>query len=137
MQPRTCEFWDAESNFCALHRPFATQTNDSNVLNAMDCISRRKAVSAISDLLMLELKGKRLPTWNEVYRAINAVPSAQPERKQGEWTYHSNPAFGINAEDAYCSCCNYHIDTTMVDFDDYNFCPNCGADMRKETEDEL
>lgn len=23
MQPRTCEFWDAESNFCALHRPSA------------------------------------------------------------------------------------------------------------------
>lgn len=23
MQPRTCEFWDSESNFCALHRPSA------------------------------------------------------------------------------------------------------------------
>ena len=22
-QPRTCEFWDDESNFCALHRPSA------------------------------------------------------------------------------------------------------------------
>ena len=58
-----------------------TQTNDSNTLNALDYISRREAVSAISDLLMLELKGKRLPTWNEVYRAINAVPSAQPETR--------------------------------------------------------
>ena len=67
---------------------------------------------------------------------IEAFPTADVlERNVGKWSYHSNPAFGINAEDAYCSCCNYHIDTTMVDFDDYNFCPNCGADMRKETED--
>ncbi len=44
-----------------------------------DLISRRAAVSRISDLLMIELKGRRLPTWNEVYRAINDLPSAQPE----------------------------------------------------------
>jgi hypothetical protein len=44
-----------------------------------DAISRSAAVSGISDLLMLELKGERLPTYNEVYRAIYDLPSAQPE----------------------------------------------------------
>ena len=34
-------------------------------------ISKKEAVSRISDLLMIKLKGKRLPTWNEVYHAIN------------------------------------------------------------------
>ena len=34
-------------------------------------ISKKEAVSRISDLLMIQLKGKRLPTWNEVYHAIN------------------------------------------------------------------
>lgn len=40
-----------------------------------DLISRKAAVSRISDLLMLELKGQRIPTWNEVYNAIGDVPS--------------------------------------------------------------
>ena len=43
-----------------------------------DTISRRAAVSGISDLLMFELKGERLPTYNEVYRAIYDLPPAQP-----------------------------------------------------------
>ena len=42
-----------------------------------DTIIRQAAVSGISDLLMLELKGERLPTYNEVYRAIYDLPSAQ------------------------------------------------------------
>ena len=49
-----------------------------------DLIRREDAVSRISDLLMIELQGKRLPTWNEVYNAINGIPSAEPDRK----TFH-------------------------------------------------
>lgn len=40
-----------------------------------DLISKRAAVSRISDLLILELKGQRIPTWNEVYNAIGDIPS--------------------------------------------------------------
>ena len=50
-----------------------------------DAISRQAVVSRISDLLMIELKGERLPTWNEVYRAIGELPSVQPKQKTGEW----------------------------------------------------
>lgn len=46
-----------------------------------DLIRRQDAVSRMSDLLIMELKGQRLPTWNEVYRAMNDGPSAEPERK--------------------------------------------------------
>ena len=46
-----------------------------------DLIRREDAVSRISDLLMIELQGKRLPTWNEVYNAINDIPSVEPEVK--------------------------------------------------------
>ena len=42
-----------------------------------DLIRRENVVSRISDLLMIELQGKRLPTWNEVYNAINGIPSAE------------------------------------------------------------
>ena len=46
-----------------------------------DLIRRKDAVSRISDLLLIELQGKRLPTWNEVYNAIEEIPSVEPERK--------------------------------------------------------
>lgn len=42
-----------------------------------DLIYRRDAVSRMSDLLMIELEGKRLLTWNEVNDAINDLPSAE------------------------------------------------------------
>ena len=52
-----------------------------------DLISRKAAVSRISDLLILELKGQRIPTWNEVYNAIGDIPSvpAVPLDKLCEW----------------------------------------------------
>lgn len=52
-----------------------------------DLISRKDAVSRISDLLILELKGQRIPTWNEVYNAIGDVPPvpAVPIDKLCEW----------------------------------------------------
>ena len=52
-----------------------------------DLISRKAAVSRISDLLMLELKGQRIPTWNEVYNAIGDIPSVPsvPLDKVCEW----------------------------------------------------
>ena len=48
-----------------------------------DLIRKKDAVSAISDLLMI-LDGKT-PTWNEVYHAINDIPSVESERKTGKW----------------------------------------------------
>lgn len=94
-----------------------------------DLIRRQDAVSRMSDLLMIELKGQRLPTWNEVYQAMNDVPSAEPERKKGKWTGDC------------CSCCgvskyNYIkiVDDECGPFGTWNFCPNCGADMRDDHE---
>ena len=95
--------------------------------NMSDLIRRQDAVSRISDLLMLELQGKRLPTWNEVYNAIDDIPSAKTERKKGKWVGDC------------CSCCgvskyNYikMVDDECRPFGTWNFCPNCGADMRGE-----
>ena len=59
-----------------------------------DLIRREDAVSRISDLLMIELQGKRLPTWNEVYNAINDISSAEPERMakvENKWHWNCDP----------------------------------------------
>ena len=36
-QPRTCEFWDGESNYCALHRPSA----EPEITRCHECAKRR------------------------------------------------------------------------------------------------
>lgn len=49
------------------------------------------------------------------------------ERKHGKWKRRIVDN-GFNA-DWKCSECGYKV---MSDFFDFNFCPNCGADMRGE-----
>lgn len=58
-------------------QPDVTDTNSG------DMVSKRAAVSRIMDLLMLKLKGRRIPTWDEVYQAIYDLPSA--ERSKDKW----------------------------------------------------
>lgn len=93
-----------------------------------DLISRQDAVSRISDLLMLELQGKRLPTWNEVYNAIDDIPSAESERKKGKWI-----KVGHWGRSYKCNQCGNYLDFDGVNAGrgDANFCPNCGADMSR------
>ena len=71
----------------------------------------------------------RFKTCNEYKMLMRLIDNAVYP-KQGEWNYHSNPTIGINPETAYCSCCGFRVDTTgNIDFDEYNFCPHCGAKM--------
>lgn len=91
-----------------------------------DCISRKQAVSVISDLLMIDLKGKRLPTWNEVYNALGDLPSVTPQPKTGKWikTEGEINGFGDWGQVYECSCC---VKTQRYPS---NFCSYCGANMR-------
>ena len=52
-----------------------------------------------------------------------------PERPQGEWIENKEHAYLSNGDckewtNFYCSVCDAPANTP------YNFCPNCGADMR-------
>lgn len=50
------------------------------------------------------------------------------ERPHGEWIYHAE--WHSDGECAFeCSKCGMGVDV------DFNFCPNCGASMRKEGEE--
>lgn len=64
------------------------------------------------------------------------IPSAEPERKKGEWTLYESRSDIYDLEGvctwgrAYrCSECGF-IHWVIEDFGIYSFCPNCGADMR-------
>lgn len=50
------------------------------------------------------------------------------DRPHGEWIYHAE--WHSDGECAFeCSKCGMGVDV------DFNFCPNCGADLRKEGEE--
>lgn len=60
--------------------------------------------------------------------------SAQ-DRKKGNWTekeviHNVKPIIIEEWQSARCSVCGkYHTTPYLYFFDNYNFCPNCGADM--------
>ena len=70
---------------------------------------------------------------DSVCDVYTVLPSAQPERKTGRWIKHGigheNVPWGFD-----CSECGewFVIDSKYIDR--YKFCPNCGADMRGETD---
>lgn len=53
---------------------------------------------------------------------IKNAPTIEPERKKGKWIDKSG---GIECAWNYCSVCGEQA------IDLYDFCPNCGADMRE------
>lgn len=98
---------------------------------ATDCISRQDAVSRFSDLLMVELKGKRLPTWDEVYNAMQDVPSAQPVvqcKDCKHWRRQTNYAgvqlsFGFcESDDMWRSLYGETCEVSHIDTDDDFYC---------------
>ena len=66
-----------------------------------------------------------------ILEEINKIPSAEPERKTGEWNFIGDNMFK-------CTCCGVLYTTHQLnglrnyDTDPYApyFCPHCGADMR-------
>lgn len=58
---------------------------------------------------------------------IKAFKSAQPERKRGRWIDKTS-GYAFNYE---CSNCGYTVHYQFID--EYNFCPNCGAKMKGDT----
>ena len=82
-----------------------------------------------------ELGAERI-SFKAVNRAIDAMTTIEPKR--GEWeekeTFHNGDDEPIIEEwqSALCSVCHkYHTTPYMYYFNNYNFCPNCGADMRE------
>ena len=92
-----------------------------------DLISRQAAIDALHMHLMYRMgtdsNKKRLDEW------INNLPSTQPTIKprKGKWIYSRE--YGT-AKVWTCSECGWN------DIGEWNFCPNCGADMREDENDD-
>lgn len=101
-----------------------------------DLIDRRAVIDAIKNQTCLtyeEIFNRCLVSitdengWlggiKDAIEAVIGLPSVQPERKKGKWIDKSG---GIEGAWNYCSVCGEQA------IDLYDFCPNCGADMRGE-----
>ena len=116
-----------------------------------DLISRQAAIDAL-DVLCQEhrykIPGKRetYSQYNEAWQdaldraegVISNLPPAQPMRKKGKWTkeYSYNNEWGDTVERLRCSICgsehSYCCGATAHDDDGwFDFCPYCGADMKR------
>lgn len=67
------------------------------------------------------------PRFNRIIRS--AIDDAQPERIRGKWLPDNNNYY---EERHICSACgrSYKVDVCMGE-PMWDFCPNCGADMRE------
>lgn len=73
---------------------------------------------------------------------INEQPTADVvERKHGEWkerkTFYAGAKNPIEEwQSARCSICGkYHTTPYLYYFDDFDYCPNCGAEMKGEDDE--
>jgi DNA-directed RNA polymerase subunit RPC12/RpoP len=91
-----------------------------------DLISRQAAIDALYHVD--EYNGRSV-------EAIRNLPSARPERIRGRWIYGEDSI--ADCVDGYrCDQCGLFVpwdyQHKSIDYiKDYNFCPNCGADMRE------
>ena len=90
-----------------------------------DLIDRKSALKALRPIM------RKSDYFYEIQKAIQDIPSAEPERKTGKWNFIGDNMFE-------CTSCGVVYTTNQLnslrnfDTDPYapKFCPNCGADMR-------
>lgn len=99
-----------------------------------DLISRQAAYETLS-----EYYHHKTEMQHEALReALGSVPSAQPQRKTGQWrTGKYDTAGKMKVMTVKCSSCGKEA-TSLISTDGllwnikmvYDFCPNCGAEMK-------
>lgn len=82
---------------------------------------------------------KHSVTEEDIQAYISATPSADVrENIHGHWIEHKEYCKNLGVKPSglgafkWCSRCNCGIDVREWHINDYNYCPNCGADMRED-----
>lgn len=83
-----------------------------------DALHKRIKAKNTSNAMMRVMKA-------ECLAEIDDAPTIEPERKTGRWIYEE-------VIHGHCSCCGFLAIYQETDVFGYDFCPNCGADMRGE-----
>ena len=120
---------DALDSYCELNEEGKTAfrmaieaLSCSEIPNGSDTISRREAIATLDkrfDSIPMEQTTEIL----QLRKDLRELPSAQPERKRGQWIYNSPVTMK-------CDQCGLVIKDW--DWHRFKFCPNCDCDMRGE-----
>ena len=95
-----------------------------------DAVSRRRL---LSDLKELTAAWGKYPVMAEQIKGVETaigyvetIPSVTPEREKGKWIVYKAP------DKYHCGLikCPFCGEEGIAEADEYNYCPNCGADMR-------
>ena len=98
-----------------------------------DLIERQAAIEEINNICPVDTEYDcTLLDRVDVRCALSDLPSAQPDRKKGNWIYGEDE-YGIDGY--HCDKCGFFVPWDYAHkfisyIEDYNFCPSCGADMR-------
>lgn len=88
-----------------------------------DLVSRASAI----DIVRFEC-GEWEGLAKTIIKRFEQLPSAQPERKRGKWIDYAN-------SHCECSVCHTKWSYFQNEVECFEFCPNCGADMRGEQDE--
>lgn len=98
----------------------------------MDAISREDAIKAMYGLCgdgsLKDNPWRDNPNIDAIVDALQNLPSVQPERQRGRWSFHYSKEDGL-PDGCECSECKEYF---YFGGNRPKFCPSCGADMRKE-----
>lgn len=95
-----------------------------------DLISRKAAIKAIRKDMYADKDFMSAMICEGIEYMLNSVPSAEPERKKGKWKEEKDAAWS-GGGCVRCSVCGYGYSFGAYhEPDEFDFCPNCGADMR-------
>lgn len=102
-------------------------------MSLADCVSRQAAIDSIGKCT--DIYVNNLPTMidkAEAYKALNELPSAEPERKTGKWIIQDNPGTGWFR--VMCSECGEDVtsEIPVIGFFPnckalWDYCPYCGS----------
>ena len=99
----------------------------------MDLIDRQAAIDALADMhCKSDEDGYIWIIRSDAWARIDALPSVTPKQKTGKWEEKavSDEKVIDEWQSARCSACGkYHTAPYMYYFNNYNYCPNCGARM--------
>jgi hypothetical protein len=117
-----CEHTDC--NNCVNHKYCDYEPTTKNDLG-VDAISRKAVLEITAETGALETQNR-----------VKALPPVTPIRLKGHWISHGEHCRNLEVRPSglgayeWCSNCDCGIDVKEWYRSRYNYCPNCGADMR-------
>lgn len=96
-----------------------------------DCWSKKEVV----DIINRQRFGIQKISMGIIKEKLEALQSVTPTRKKGKWICVHHIENKITYDSWKCSECQRDFNTeeeSMVYFDEYKYCPNCGAEMENE-----